>query len=284
MGWEFLQSQKLNRLIFVLYVLVILVITVSTPTQKLTGSSGALVPAIAEPAAEPVESGALELQAPEAVNTTGTPEPTPVPAALALPAEPAPEPTLVVAARATLPPDLNPPGFRFEYKDNNRKQIVSTGVRHFAVSPEYSYFYEDLDSPDVITVRAREGYKFILVGVTWDLVGIVGEGSRTTFVTPAVASYTLVHEGQIFKPLDPHSIDNPLHLYIRNHGSLAVDKAIDKDNPGSGILIFEVPEDLCVKDAYIEFCPKNGAGGGGKPRSPDNWDCKKKTVRWMLAP
>jgi hypothetical protein len=284
MGFEVLQSPKLNRLIFVLYILVILVITVSTPSQKLTTSPNTMEPAFSVPEGMALVPGTPEMQAQGALNATETPGPAMDPDPLMVQeASPTPQTTPAVAARQAIPGDLHPPGYRYEFRDNLRKQVVSVSLRDFSVMPQYSYFYDDPNAPDLVTVSARPGYKFVLVGITWDLIGVVGEGSRTVFVTPGVASYKLVHDGRTYDALDPNSIENPLDLYILSKGSLLMSRSIDKDNPGSGVLIFETPSDLRVKDAWLEFCPKNEGRSAGRSHTPDNWDCRTKTIRWSLS-
>jgi hypothetical protein len=57
---------------------------------------------------------------------------------------------------------------------------------------------------------------------------------------------------------------------------------IDKDNPGSGILLYQVPDGFTAKDAYLEFCPQSG-GSLGVPHCPDSWDCSSNPVRWRIA-
>jgi hypothetical protein len=300
MGFEILRSLVLKRLIFVVYVLSIFVIAANAPAQREVLSEvspAALDPTIArqtiaEPAiarqtiAEPTiartdimdpDPGSLILKA---TNTASIAPVTPVPQpARVIPPTPAP----AAPSRISLPADLRPLGSHFEYKDNNRKQIVSVSVKNFFVVPQYSYLFEDLASPDVVHVYARPGYKFLLVGITWDLTRVVGEGTRTSFMTPTTASYKLVHEGYVYQALPPSTFENALNDYIINQGCLARDKLIDKDNPGSGILIFEVPEQFHVGDAYLEFCPRNALSLKDQPRSPDNWDCATMSVRWKFT-
>lgn len=266
MGTEALRSTITKRLIFILYVLAILVIAVTTPSQKM-----AISPVVAEPVIpEPDPGPAIQV----------TPDATPVPLpAVVLPPPTTPEPD----PPPSLPPDAMPLGSPYQFKDNNRRQIVSVAVRNSVVQGQYSYYYDDVYSPDLVSVYAPRGYKYLLVGITWDLVKVVGEGSRTTFRTPVPASYRLIHGRDSYEPVTPGSLTDPLHYYIKDQGSLAMDESIDKDNPGSGILIYEVPDNLCAADAYIEFCPQNGAIPKGEPHSPDTWDCTEHPVRWMLG-
>lgn len=311
MGFEILRSLVLKRLIFVVYLLSIFVIAANAPAQKeiLSEVSPAVLdpaisqPTVAEPATprQPMAEPAIlqPIMAEQTIAWTDITEPgpgslipkatntasiAPVGPSAVHPAEiPSSAPAPAAPYQVSLPPDLKPLGFHFEYKDNARKQIVSVSVKNFVVVPQYSYLFEDLASPDVVHVFARPGNKFLLVGVTWDLIGVVGEGSRTSFMTPTTASYKLIHEGTVYQALTPSSFENALNDYIINQGCLVRDRSIDKDNPGSGILIFEVPEQFQVGDAYLEFCPRNGLLPKDQPRSPDNWDCATNSIRWRFT-
>ncbi len=183
---------------------------------------------------------------------------------------------------SSFPPDIRPVRQAYQFKDNYGKQIVAINVKNYAVQSQYTYFYDDAYTPDEIVAIARQGYKFLIVGVTWDLVGIVGPGSRTSFVTPNTTSYTLMNQGNAYEPLYPFILANPMHYYIKNQGTLVMSESIDKDNPGSGVLVFEVPSDAAAKDSYIEFCPQNEPYFVYGPHTPDNWDCTSNTIRWRL--
>lgn len=215
-----------------------------------------------------------------------SPDPTPLPAPAPLrsqnlAAPPVAAPPVLRPAPNLLPPGVKPIGTRYEYRDNYKKQIVTVSVRNFAVGTGYSYHYDNPAFPEVITVPAKPGWKFIFVGVTWDLAGLVGEGSRTTFVTPSVSSYKLVHKGTPYAPVDPSSIPDILQDALINVGTLAREESIDKDNPGDGILIFEVPASVSAMETYIELCPQN-ALYLNEPHSPP-WDCTKNAIRWSLV-
>lgn len=181
-----------------------------------------------------------------------------------------------------LPADLRPVGSHFEFRDNNRKQVVSVSMENFAAATAYSYHYGDPEIRDIITVPAKLGHRFFFIEVTWDLIGIVGEGKRTSFMTPAVSSYSLINRGISYEPVDPNTIEDILQDAIINVGTLAREESIDKDNPARGVLIYEVPIIVTARESYIEFCPRNTLGLD-KPHSPD-WDCDKDAVRWSLVP
>lgn len=182
----------------------------------------------------------------------------------------------------SMPADLRPVGNDYGYKDNNRKQIVSVGVSGFNSGSFYSYHFRDPNIPDIITVPAKKGHRFFFIGVTCDLTGIEGGGSRTTFMTPAISSFKLINRGVTYNPVDPESIKDILGDGIINFGTLAREKSIDKDNPLNGILIYEVPITVTARESYIEFCPTN-TRGQNQPHSPA-WDCEKDTVRWSIVP
>jgi hypothetical protein len=69
---------------------------------------------------------------------------------------------------------------------------------------------------------------------------------------------------------------------ISRTGSLLNDVSIDKDNPGSGVLIFEVPVQVCASESYLEFCPRRGSFTN-EPHVPDDLDRTTDTVRWRLT-
>jgi hypothetical protein len=185
-------------------------------------------------------------------------------------------------APVSLPADLRAVGTHYEFRDNNRKQVVSVSVDNYAAATRYSYHFEDVSVPEIITVTARPGHRFFFIGLTWDLTGIVGEGKRTTFMTPAVTSYRLINRGTAYLPVDPDTIPDILQNSLIDFGTLAREQSIDKDNPAYGVLIYEVPLVVSARESYIEFCPENSAGTS-EPHSPA-WDCEKEAVRWRIVP
>ncbi len=179
-----------------------------------------------------------------------------------------------------LPTDLKPLGTRYQYRDNERRQIVTMSVRNFMVADMYSYHYIDQYIPDIITVDAAPGNNFIFVGVTWELTDVLGEGSRTTFLTPSVSSYTLWYNGVSYAAVDPDTITDILQDAIIGVGVLANEESIDKDNPGDGFLIFQVPKTTSAMESYLQFCPVNT--DLAEPHSPP-WDCPADAIRWSLV-
>ena len=175
---------------------------------------------------------------------------------------------------------------KFQYDDNYGKQIVSTSLRSKRIRSEYYYYFNDVSNPVTLLHGADPGTKLLLVGVTFDLVGIHGSGSRTRFMTPLASSFTLWDHGSVLDPVDPHTLDNPLHYYIKDEGSLYIDRWVEKDNPGTGILVFEVPSSFAVKGTFLRFCPENDPSWislGVAPRSPDAWNCEKDGIAWSLG-
>jgi hypothetical protein len=85
--------------------------------------------------------------------------------------------------------------------------------------------------------------------------------------------------------LYPFNLENPMHFYVKNQGTIVMEESIDKDNPGSGVLVFNVPSETAAKDVYVEFCPKPQLILTilGSPHSPDYWDCNSNTIRWRLV-
>jgi hypothetical protein len=186
--------------------------------------------------------------------------------------------------QTTFPAGTKPVGQAYEFRDNYGKQTVGIRVKSYAVQNQYNYYYDDAYAPEAV-VNAPAGHKFLFVGVTWDLLGVIGGGSRTFFMTPNTTSYRLIYRGNAYEPLYPFNIANPMHYYIKNQGTIVMEKSIDKDNPGSGVLVFSVPSDMAAKDGYIEFCPQNQLIWTilGYPHSPDYWDCTTNTIRWKLV-
>jgi hypothetical protein len=175
---------------------------------------------------------------------------------------------------------------KFQYDDNLRKQIVSLSLRNTKVRSQYYYFFNDVANPAILRHDATPGTQMLLAGVTFDLVGVRGEGSRTRFMTPLASSFVLFHDGTLSDPVDPRTLDNPLHYYIKDEGSLYIDRWIEKDQPGTGILVFEVPPSFSLKGSYLRFCPENDptwSSRGISPRSPDTWNCEKEGVAWRLG-
>ncbi|HTY52168.1 MAG TPA: hypothetical protein VMB35_03130 [Methanomicrobiales archaeon] len=198
------------------------------------------------------------------------------------PTQPPSAPAATIAA--SFPPGVRPVGLTYEFRDNYGKQVVGVRVKSYAVQNQYNYYYDDAYAPEA-TVNAPQGHKFLFVGVTWDLVGVVGGGSRTFFMTPNTTSYRLFYAGTEYEPLYPFNLENPMHYYIKNQGSIVMEERIDKDNSGSGVLVFEVPSTMAAKDGYVTFCPKNELIWDilGYPHSPNNWDCNSNTISWKLV-
>ena len=177
-------------------------------------------------------------------------------------------------------------GAKFQYDDNFGKQIVSTSLRNTKIRSQYYYYFNDVANPVVLRHEAVPGTQLLLVGVTFDLVGLHGAGSRTRFMTPLASSFNLWDHGALRGPIDPHTLDNPLHYYIKDEGSLYMDRWVEKDIPGTGILVFEVPPSFSIKGTYISFCPANDPSWiarGIAPRSPDSWNCARDGVAWKLG-
>jgi hypothetical protein len=205
-------------------------------------------------------------------------------AATSLPPE-TPVPSTPVPSSLVFPPNIRPLSSSYEYKDNYGRQIVGIRVKNAAVQSEYTYYYNDVNTPENIVVKANPGYKFLFVGVTWDLLSVVGPGSRTFFMTPNTTSYKLIDAGDTYFPLYPFDIADPMHYYIKDQGTLVQEQRIDKDNPGTGILVFQVPDSMAKKDGYLKFCPISEPVWTilGYPHSPDNWDCTSNTISWRLV-
>lgn len=305
MGLRGLRPPVSNRLMFVVYIVGMFGIAVVAPSYQ--GAAPSLNLQLASPDPGPASRAVPadlvfdptpEAPSPDLLPEAPSPDPTPeAPSPDLLPEVPSPVPTPISGpapvlnqylaappalgpAPGSLAPGLRPFGSRYEYRDSNKRQIVTVSVRTFAVAGSYSYHFDDPMLPDIITVTARPGWKFAFIGVTWDLAGLVGEGSRTTFVTPSIASYKLIHRGVTYRAIEPGTITDILQDAIIGVGTLAREESIDKDNPGDGILIFEIPGTVTAGESYIELCPQNSRMS--EPHSPP-WDCTKNAIRWSLV-
>jgi hypothetical protein len=219
-------------------------------------------------------SAGCSSQAPEAAPPTQVTTQAAVQAAVTTSSAPPPAGTIL------------PPANKFQYDDNFGKQIVSVSLRNTKVRSQYYYYYNDVSNPVTLRHDAPGGTQLLLVGVTFDLVGLHGSGSRTRFMTPLASSFALWDGGTFRDPVDPHTLDNPLHYYIKDEGSLYLDRWVEKDNPGTGILVYEVPASFVVKGTYLRFCPENDPSWisrGISPRSPDSWNCAEDGVLWRLG-
>ena len=176
-----------------------------------------------------------------------------------------------------------PRGTAYTYTDNLNFHVLSVSVGSTQMRSGFYYAPQDAGSQP-IRKEAAEGEKFLMVGVDFYMTGIRKEGKSSQFMTPLASSFQLVHDGISYGVLNASDIPGMADYYIRDVGSMYRDRFIDKDNDGSGILIFEVPQSVDTSDAYITFCPMNldSWAFSNYYRSPDNWDCEKNLVVWIL--
>jgi hypothetical protein len=131
--------------------------------------------------------------------------------------------------------------------------------------------------------EAAPGNKFLMVGVKFYMTGIRKEGKSSLFMTPLACSFELVKGGSSYGVLNASDIPDMDNFYIHDVGTMYRDRFIDKDNDGSGVLMFEVPQSFDITGAYVTFCPRNLASWTGYYRSPDDWDCTGNPVVWRLG-
>lgn len=176
-----------------------------------------------------------------------------------------------------------PRGTAYTYTDNVNFHVVS--VRVSTTQMRTGFYYTPQDAGGQLAhEEAAEGEKFLMVGIDFYMTGILKEGMSSQFMTPLASSFQLVHDGISYGVLNASDIPGMTDYYIRDFGSMYRDRFIDKDDDGSGILIFEVPQSVDTSDAYITFCPRNLASWAYSNyyRSPDTWDCGKNLVVWIL--
>ena len=196
--------------------------------------------------------------------------------ATAVPGTPTPVPT--IAFRNPLSR-----GTAYAYTDNLNFHALSVSVRSTQMRSGFYYTPQDTGSLP-LREEAAEGKKFLMVGIDFYMTGIRQEGKSSRFMTPLASSFQLVHDGISYGVLNASDIPGMSDYYIRDVGSMYRDRFISKDDDGSGILIFEVPQSADTSDAYITFCPTNLDSWAlyNYYRSPDAWDCEKNLVVWTL--
>jgi hypothetical protein len=174
-------------------------------------------------------------------------------------------------------------GTAYAYADNQDFHAVSVAVRSTQMRSGF-YYASGVTGSQPIHAEAAEGEKFLMIGVDFYMTGIRKEGKSSQFMTPVAGSFQLVHDGISYGALNASDFPGMTDYYIRDVGSMYRDQFITKDDDGSGILIYEVPQSVDTADAYLTFCPTNLASWAlyDYYRSPDNWDCAKNLVVWTL--
>jgi hypothetical protein len=192
------------------------------------------------------------------------------------PKTPTPVPTIVFT-------NTLPRGTAYAYADNLNFHALSVAVRSTQMRTGFYYASGDAGNQP-IREEAAEGEKFLMVGVDFYMTGIKKEGKSSQFMTPIAGSFQLVHDGISYGALNASDFPGMSDYYIRDVGSMYRDQFITKDDDGSGILIYEVPQSVDTVDAFITFCPTNLDSWAlyNYYRSPDDWDCAKNLVVWSL--
>jgi hypothetical protein len=176
-----------------------------------------------------------------------------------------------------------PRGEAYAYADNQNFHALSVAVRSIQMRSGFYYTPGDTGNQP-IHEEAAEGEKFLMVGVDFYMTGIKKEGKSSQFMTPLASSFQLVHDGMSYGALNASDFPGMSDYYIRDVGSMYRDQFINKDDDGSGILIYEVPQSVDTADAYLTFCPTNLDSWAlyNYYRSPDDWDCENKLIVWTL--
>jgi hypothetical protein len=193
-----------------------------------------------------------------------------------LPGTPAPVPTVAFKT-------LLPMGTVYNYADNENFHSLSVRVSNVRMTTAFYYTSEN-NRGQPVQMETAEGEKFLLVGVDFYMTGILKEGKSSQFMTPLAGSFQIVHDGVSYGPLNISDMPGMTDYYIRDIGTLYRDRFIDKLDPGSGILIYEVPRSVGISDSIVAFCPKNldSWAYSNYYRSPDNWDCEANLIGWTL--
>jgi hypothetical protein len=202
--------------------------------------------------------------------------PAPVPAAVpdGTTAGPAPSPAFAKVLARDAP---------FDYTDNDDFHAVSVSVGGSRLLT--GFYYTPGGSGNQLTRREpATGDRFLMAGVDFHMTGIRREGKSSQFMTPLAASFRLVKGGESYGAVNASDLEGMTDYYIRDVGSMYHDRFITKDDDGDGFLIFEVPVSFDPAGALVSFCPQNDPAwaSSGYYRSPDSWDCARKTVAWQL--
>jgi hypothetical protein len=230
----------------------------ATPPAGISGEAAlqATPPFVETTTEPPVETQVLE--------TVTTPTPAPVP---------------------TVPTFKNPLSREavFSFTDNVDFHALSVAVSGTQMRTGFYYTSEKSGNPE-LRLEAPEGSKFLMIGVDFYMTGIRKEGKSSTFMTPLSSSFEVWEGADSYGVLNTTDIPDMEGYYIRDVGSLYRDRFIDKDNDGSGVLIFEVPQSFDLDSAYLTFCPRNEESWAlsGYFHSPDDWDCDRDLVVWDL--
>jgi hypothetical protein len=215
---------------------------------------------------------------PEAGPTTIIPAETPTPEGIAAMETGTPVPASIPIFRNPLPR-----GTAYAYPDNMDFHTVSVNIDNCEMRTRF-YFTPGSSGSQLTPVEAIPGMKFLMVGVDFYMTGIRKEGKSALFMTPLATSFQLVKGSDSYKVLNASEITGMTDYYIRDVGSMYRDRFISKDDDGSGVLIFVVPQSFDPAGAYVTFCPRNleSWASMGYYRSPDDWDCGKNLVVWQL--
>jgi hypothetical protein len=206
------------------------------------------------------------------VTPTGTPIPVVVTTATTVTPTPAPTPLFE---------DPLTKGTPYAFTDNRGFHTLSVYIGNCQMGSGFYYTPGEPGTP-VARWEASSGHKFLMVGVDFYMTGIRKEGKSSTFLTPLATSFQLVKGGDSYGVLNASEIPRMTDYYLRDVGSMYRDRLITKDDEGSGILIFEVPQSFDPASAYVTFCPRNPESTSAYYRSPDDWDCTGDLVVWKL--
>jgi hypothetical protein len=172
-------------------------------------------------------------------------------------------------------------GTPYAFTDNRGFHALSVYIGSCQMT---SGFYYTPGEPGTPAARweAEPGNKFLIVGVDFHMTGLRQEGKSSSFLTPLPTSFELVKGASSYGVLNASEIRRMTDYSIRDVGSMYRDQLITKDDDGSGVLIFEVPQSFDPVGAHVTFCPRNPEGSSAYYHTPDDWDCEEELVVWKL--
>lgn len=138
------------------------------------------------------------------------------------------------------PDDLLPKNTPFIYMDATRSNEIS-------IYPEYgrllSTFWYETDA-GAVHVTAPSGRTYVAVNIQATHRGNF-DGRRYTIQTPGLSAFTLHGGGDTFKPIQTET-----HTSL---GQMYRQQRLNRKELAEGILIFEVPQTLQLKDTYLSI-------------------------------
>ncbi|MDO8842276.1 hypothetical protein [Methanocalculus sp.] len=158
---------------------------------------------------------------------------------------------LEVMPEVLRPDDILPAGMPAIYRD-------ATNSNEISIYPQYarkmqSLYYEERQGLGFATrhLNAAEGRSYIMVYMVVTHRGNM-DGKKYTIQTPALSAFTLHGPEESYKP-----VSTPEYTSL---GEMYTQKTLDRKESTRCSLLFEVPEDLIINNAYISANLGSGYG------------------------